>query len=122
MSLVVNTNLSAISTQREISLSRAELETAMERLSSGRKINSASDDSAGFAIAERMTAQIRGVDMAVKNVSDTLSYLRVIDDALASSLDIMQRINELTLQAANDTLSDADRTYIQKRSAPLFRK
>ena len=122
MSLIVNTNLSAISTQREISLSRAELKTSMERLSSGRKINSASDDSAGFAIAERMTAQIRGVDMAVKNVSDTLSYLRVIDDALASSLDIMQRINELTLQAANDTLSDADRTYIQKEIGALVQE
>ena len=119
MSLVVNTNIRALSTQRAISLSREELETAMERLSSGRKINSASDDSAGFAIAERMTAQIRGVDMAVKNVNDTLSYLRVIDDALGSSLDIMQRINELTLQATNDTLSDTDRTYIQKEIGAL---
>ena len=115
MSLVVNTNLNALSTQREISLSRAELKTAMERLSSGRKINSASDDSAGFAIAERMTAQIRGVDMAVKNVSDALSYLHVIDDALASSLDIMQRINELTLQAANNTCPILMKIYPKDR-------
>lgn len=119
MSLVVNTNISAPNAQRAMSSSRANLETAMERLSSGKKINSASDDAAGFAIADRMTAQVRGLNMAVQNVNEALSYLQVVDGALESSLDIMQRINELTLQAANDTLSDTDRTYIQKEIGAL---
>ncbi len=70
----------------------------MERLSSGKKINSAADDAAGFAIAERMTAQVRGLQAAVKNVNDGLSYLQTVDGALATSLGLVQRINELSIQ------------------------
>ena len=75
MSFVVNTNIGSLNAQRSLASSSSELATAMERLSSGKKINSAADDAAGFAIAERMTAQVRGLNMAVKNSSDAISLL-----------------------------------------------
>ena len=75
MSLIVNTNVGSLNAQRSLAASGAELKTAMERLSSGKKINSAADDAAGFAIVERMTAQIRGLNMATKNANDGLSML-----------------------------------------------
>ena len=96
MSLIVNTNIGSLNAQRSLAASSAELKTAMERLSSGKKINSAADDAAGFAIAERMTAQIRGLNMAIKNVNDGLSFLRTVDGALESSMKLTQRINELS--------------------------
>ena len=80
MGLVVNTNVASLNAQRAIAASGIELKTAMERLSSGKKINSAADDAAGFAIAERMTAQIRGLNMAAKNAGDGLSMLATTDD------------------------------------------
>ena len=112
MSLVVNTNVGSLNAQRSLAASGAELKTAMERLSSGKKINSASDDAAGFAIAERMTAQIRGLNMAVKNVNDGLGFLKVVDGALESSMKLTQRMKELSIQALNGTLSATDRQYI----------
>ena len=119
MSLVVNTNVGSLNAQRSLAASGAELKTAMERLSSGKKINSAADDAAGFAIAERMTAQIRGLNMAIKNVSDGLSFLRTVDGALESSMKLTQRINELSLQASNGTLSESDRRAIQLEVSAL---
>ena len=80
MGLVVNTNVASLNAQRAIAASGIELKTAMERLSSGKKINSAADDAAGFAIAERMTAQIRGLNMAAKNAGDGLSMLATIEN------------------------------------------
>ena len=76
MSIVVNTNVASMNAQRSLATSARELQTAMERLSSGRKINSAADDAAGFAIAERMTAQVRGLNMATKNVNDAISTMQ----------------------------------------------
>ena len=119
MSLIVNTNIGSLNAQRSLAASGAELKTAMERLSSGKKINSAADDAAGFAIAERMTAQIRGLNMAIKNVNDGLSFLRTVDGALESSMKLTQRINELSLQASNGTLSQADRRAIQLEVSAL---
>ena len=84
MSLIVNTNVGSLNAQRSLAASGAELKTAMERLSSGKKINSAADDAAGFAIAERMTAQIRGLNMATKNANDGLSLLAVMRMPLTS--------------------------------------
>ena len=78
MSLIVNTNIGSLNAQRSLASSSLELKTAMERLSSGSKINSAADDAAGFAISERMTAQIRGLNMAAKNAGDGLSMLSTI--------------------------------------------
>jgi flagellin len=112
MSLVVNTNVASLNAQRSLAASANELKTAMERLSSGKKINSAADDAAGFAIAERMTAQIRGLNMATKNANDGLSMLAVIENATNDVTDMLQRMRELAIQAANDTNGTADRSFL----------
>jgi len=92
----------------------------MERLSSGKKINSAADDAAGFAIAERMTAQIRGLNMAAKNASDGLSMLATIENATNDVTDMLQRIRELAVQAVNDTNGSGDRNYLQSEVTSLL--
>jgi flagellin len=120
MSLIVNTNIASMNSQRSLVSSAKELQTAMERLSSGKKINSAADDAAGFAIAERMTAQVRGLQAAVKNVNDGLSYLQTVDGTLATSLRLVQRINELSIQASNGTLSLTDKSNIQSEIRELI--
>ena len=120
MSLVVNTNVGSLNAQRSLAASGAELKTAMERLSSGSKINSASDDAAGFAIAERMTAQIRGLNMAAKNAGDGLSMLSAIENATNDVTDMLQRMRELAVQAVNDTNTAQDRTYLQQEVTGLI--
>jgi flagellin len=92
----------------------------MERLSSGKKINSAADDAAGFAIAERMTAQVRGLNMATKNANDGLAMLATIENATNDVTDMLQRVRELAVQAANDTNSSTDRGYLQKEVDSLL--
>lgn len=119
MSLVVNTNIGSLNAQRSLSSSGNELKTAMERLSSGKKINSAADDAAGFAIAERMTAQIRGLNMATKNANDGLSMLAVIENATNDVTNMLQRMRELAVQATNDTNSEADRQFLQAEALAL---
>ena len=113
MSLVINTNVASLNAQRSLTASGAELKTAMERLSSGKKINSASDDAAGFAIAERMTAQIRGLNMAAKNASDGLSMLATIENATNDITGMLHRMRELAVQGINDTNGTQDRAYLQ---------
>ena len=120
MGLVVNTNVASLNAQRAIAASGIELKTAMERLSSGKKINSAADDAAGFAIAERMTAQIRGLNMAAKNANDGLSMLATIENATNYVTDMLQRIRELAVQAVNDTNGTADREYLQAEVTSLL--
>ena len=119
MSLVVNTNIGSLNAQRSLSSSGNELKTAMERLSSGKKINSAADDAAGFAIAERMTAQIRGLNMATKNANDGLSMLAVIENATNDVTDMLQRMRELAVQATNDTNGESDRDFLQAEALAL---
>ena len=85
----------------------------MERLSSGKKINSAADDAAGFAIAERMTAQIRGLNMAAKNANDALSMLSTIENATSDITGMLHRMRELAVQGINDTNGTQDRAYLQ---------
>tara|TARA_B100001250_G_C19644470_1_gene719753 strand:- start:36 stop:881 length:846 start_codon:yes stop_codon:yes gene_type:complete len=119
MSLVINTNVASLNAQRSLSASGAELKTAMERLSSGKQINSASDDAAGFAIAERMTSQIRGLNMAAKNAGDGLSMLSTIENATNDITDMLQRVRELAVQAVNDTNSSEDRGYLQTEVTQL---
>ena len=119
MSLVINTNVASLNAQRSLSASGAELKTAMERLSSGKQINSASDDAAVFAIAERMTAQIRGLNMAAKNAGDGLSMLSTIENATNDVTDMLQRVRELAVQAVNDTNSTEDRGYLQTEVTQL---
>jgi flagellin len=120
MGLVVNTNLGSLSAQRSLATSSVDLKVAMERLSTGKKINTAADDAAGFAIAERMTAQIRGLNMATKNANDGLAMLAVIENATNDVTDMLQRIRELAVQAANDTNGTSDRSYLNSEVSSLL--
>ena len=120
MSLVINTNVASLNAQRSLATSGGELKTAMERLSSGKQINSAADDAAGFAIAERMTAQIRGLNMATKNANDGLSMIATVENATNDVTNMLHRIRELAVQAANDTNSATDREYLQKEVDSLL--
>jgi flagellin len=113
MSLVINTNVSSLTAQRAIADSKNDLSTAMERLSTGSKINSASDDAAGLAMSQRMTAQIHGLNMAIKNSNDGIAMTKSIEGAIAEVSDMLQRMRELSIQAANGTNSASDRTYLQ---------
>jgi flagellin len=120
MSLVVNTNVASMNAQRSLMHSSRELQTAMERLSSGKKINSAADDAAGFAIAESMTAQIRGLSMAAKNANDGLSLLKVVENATNDVTDMLQRIRELAVQAKSGTNSTTDVANLQSEAEALM--
>jgi flagellin len=111
MALVVGTNVSSLTAQRALAESNVELHTAMERLSTGSKINSAADDAAGLAMTQRMTAQVRGLGMAVKNANDGQALTQSIEGALGEVSDMLQRMRELALQAANGTNSSADRSF-----------
>jgi len=119
-SLVVNTNVASMNAQRSLMASSKELQSAMERLSTGKKINSAADDAAGFAIAESMTAQVRGLSMAAKNANDALGLLKVIENATNDVTDMLQRIRELAVQAQSGTNSDTDVANLQKEADALF--
>ena len=94
MALSINTNVSSLTAQRAIADSKNDLETAMERLSTGSKINSASDDAAGLAMAQRMTAQIQGLNMAIKNSNDGIAMTKSIEGAIAEVSDMLQRMRE----------------------------
>jgi flagellin len=106
--------------QRSLMNSSNTLQEAMERLSTGKKINSAADDAAGFAIAESMTAQIRGLSMAAKNASDALGLLKVVENATNDVTDILQRVRELAVQAQSGTNGTADIGFLQKEADALF--
>jgi flagellin len=120
MSIVVNTNIASMNAQRSLMSSSNTLQEAMERLSTGKKINSAADDAAGFAIAESMTAQIRGLSMAAKNASDGLGLLKVIENATNDVTDILQRVRELAVQAQSGTNGTTDVGFLQKEANALF--
>ena len=114
MSLIVNTNVSSLTAMRSLSESAQMLDSAMERLSTGSKINSASDDAAGLAIVQRMTSQINGLNMAVKNANDGIALTQSVEGSLVEVSDMLQRLRELSVQAANGTSTDVDRSYIQE--------
>jgi len=122
MSLVVNTNVSSMNAQRSLVASSRELQSAMERLSTGKKINSAADDAAGFAIAESMTAQVRGLSMAAKNANDALGLLKVVENATNDVTDMLQRIRELAVQAQSGTNSSNDIANLQKEAEALMKE
>ena len=114
MSLVVNTNVSSLTAQRGLAESGDMLDKAMTRLSSGSRINRASDDAAGLAIVQRMRAQINGLNMAVKNANDGISLTQSIEGALVEVVDMLQRVRELAVQSANDTNTNTDRAFLQE--------
>ncbi len=122
MSLVVNTNIASMNAQRSLHASGRELSEAMERLSTGKKINSAADDAAGFAIAESMTAQIRGLSMAAKNANDAQSLLSIVENATNDVTDMLQRVRELAVQAQSDTNSASDKSFLQGEAEALFKE
>ena len=107
MSLVINTNIASQNAQLRLLQSGRDLDTSMERLSSGKRINSAADDAAGFSIAESMTAQIRGLSMTSKNASDGISLLKVVENATNDVTDMLQRVRELAVQAKSGTTGGA---------------
>jgi len=110
---VINTNISSIQAQSAMRTTRASTEKAMERLSTGLKLNFAGDDAAGLAISSRMTSQIKGLNMAVKNAQDGISLTQTAEGALGEVQNMLQRMRELSLQAASDTNSSDDRAYLQ---------
>jgi len=112
MSLVINSNIAALNSQRQLATSSRALDTAMERLSSGRRINSAADDAAGLVLSNRMTSQIRGLGQAVSNANDGISLIQTTEGALDESTSILQRIRELSIQSANGIYGDADRATL----------
>lgn len=109
MSLIINTNVASLNSQRQLMNSGNALDQASERLSSGQRINSAKDDAAGLAISNRMTSQIRGLDQAIRNANDGVSLVQTAEGALQEVTNILQRIRELSIQSANGIYNDADR-------------
>ena len=122
MALVVNTNIASMNAQRSLAANTVDMKTAMERLSTGKKINSAADDAAGFAIAETMTAQVRGLNMAAKNASDALGLLKVIENATNDVTDMLQRVRELAVQAKSNTNGSNDIARLQQEADALFKE
>jgi flagellin len=112
-SLTINTNVAALNAQRNLGKTQGNLQLAIERLSTGFRINSAADDAAGLAITDRMTAQIKGLDQAVRNANDGVSTLQTADSSLQSVTDLLQRARELSVQSANDSNSSSDRQSLQ---------
>ena len=119
MAQIINTNISSLTAQRNANRTQNELSTAIARLSSGLRINSAKDDAAGLAISDRMTAQIRGTNQAARNANDGISLAQVAEGALGSVTGNLQRIRELAVQSANATNSATDRAALQQEVAQL---
>mgnify|MGYP000970554009 CR=1 FL=1 len=118
----INTNLPSLNTQRNLSSSQMALGQAVQRLSSGLRVNSAKDDSAGLAIAERFGAQVKGMNVAIRNANDAISMSQTAEGALGKVGDMLQRMRELAVQAANGTNTSADRTSLNDEYLQLSRE
>ena len=112
MPQTINTNVSSLNAQRNLNTSQSSLATSMQRLSSGLRVNSAKDDAAGLAIADRMNAQIRGINVAIRNANDGISLAQTAEGALATMTDALQRMRELAVQSANASNDTSDRTNL----------
>src|SRR5512145_325271 len=112
MPQTINTNIVSLNAQRNLNVSQTSLATSMERLSSGLRVNSAKDDAAGLAIADRMNAQIRGMNVAIRNANDGISLAQTAEGALATITDALQRMRELAIQAQNGSNSAGDRANL----------
>ncbi len=119
MPQTINTNIASLNAQRNLNTSQSSLATSMQRLSSGLRVNSAKDDAAGLAIADRMNAQIRGINVAIRNANDGISLAQTAEGALATVTDALQRMRELAVQSQNATNSAADRVNLNKEYAEL---
>ncbi|WP_018949432.1 flagellin [Thioalkalivibrio sp. ALMg11] len=120
MSQVINTNILSLNAQRNLNNSQGALQTSLERLSTGLRINSAKDDAAGLAISERFTTQIRGLNQAVRNANDGISFSQTAEGALGTIGDALQRARELSVQAANDSNSPSDRQALNDEVQQLI--
>ncbi|MFO1193464.1 MAG: flagellin [Rhodoferax sp.] len=119
MSSTINTNINSLTAQRNLGMNQASLSTSIARLSSGLRINSAKDDAAGLAISDRLNAQIKGLNQAVRNANDGISLAQTAEGALKASTDILQRVRELAVQSANATNSAGDRQALQAEVGQL---
>ncbi|CAK16541.1 MULTISPECIES: flagellin domain-containing protein [Pseudomonas] len=122
MALTVNTNTTSLGVQKNLNRASDALSTSMTRLSSGLKINSAKDDAAGLQIATRMTSQIRGQTMAIKNANDGISIAQTAEGAMQEQTNILQRMRELALQSRNDSNSQTDRDALDKEFQSMLKE
>ena len=119
MSLTVNTNVASLSAQRSMLNTNSALQTSFERLASGKRINSASDDAAGLAVSQSLTSAINGVNQAMRNANDGISAAQIAEGALSEVSDILQRMRELAVQANTSFLSSTEKGYLQKEQVAL---
>ena len=122
MGLFVNTNVRSLNTQRSLADSTRALNRSFQRLASGKRINTAKDDAAGMSISSRFTSQIRGIGAAVRNTNDGISLVQTVEGALQESMALLQRMRELSVQAANDINTDADRNSINLEIQSLVKE
>ncbi|HEU6456414.1 MAG TPA: flagellin, partial [Roseateles sp.] len=119
MPQIINTNIASLNAQRNTAMSQSSLAVSMQRLSSGLRVNSAKDDAAGLAIAERMNAQVRGSQVAIRNANDGISLAQVAEGSLTEIGNNLQRVRELSVQASNATNSASDRKALQAEVTQL---
>ena len=119
MPLSVNTNIASLTAQRSLYNSQSTLETAFERLSTGKRINSAVDDAAGLAISQTLTSKVNGLNQAIRNANDGTSVVQIAEGALDEVTTILQRMRDLAVQAANDSLSSTERGYLGTEQGKL---
>jgi flagellin len=117
---VINTNVNSLVAQNAVTVNARSLSKAMEQLSTGKRINGAKDDAAGLSITQNMTAQIRGLNMAVRNANDAISLLQTADGAMVEQSNMMQRMRELSVQAASDSVTDDQKVYLNNEFAALL--
>ena len=117
--MVINHNLSAMFANRNLGVTHSQLQSNMEKLSSGQKINKAGDDASGLAVSEKMRSQIRGLNQAQKNINNGVSFIQATEGYLQETTDILQRIRELSVQAANGIYTESDRMQIQVEVSQL---
>ena len=116
---VINTNVSALYAQNALKTNSRAMNTAMQQLSTGSRINSAKDDAAGLAIGQNMTSQVRGLNQAVRNANDGINMLQTAEGAMVEVSNMLQRMRELAVQASNGTYSTTQRGYLQKEFSAL---
>jgi len=119
MAMTINTNVASLNAQRNLTGSQSSLAVSLTRLSSGLRINSAKDDAAGLAISERINAQVKGFNVAIRNANDAISLMQVADGGAEQIQNNLQRMRELAVQAANGTLNSSDRANVQTEFAAL---
>ena len=122
MPQTINTNIASLNAQRSLNMSQNSLATSMQRLSSGLRVNSAKDDAAGLAIAERMNAQVRGMNVAARNANDGISMAQTAEGALGKVSESLQRMRELAVQSANATNSGSDKDSLDKEFGELSKE